>query len=183
MEKTVTLEGSKLKHIADRNDTAQLVMFSLADRKRFRSVTDIGHLKNLLIRSGEKIVNEDYMKTFKELEALGVGSIIYGRNGKSNRFEWNYSLKAIGEAAMSGKNVEVKAIKHTHHVGKKRFAPATTPKLELVETKPETRTLPQITKTVLYIPLREDFVIDLQIPNDVTSKELESIHNALKRFG
>lgn len=176
MEKTVTLEGTKLKQIADRNDTATLVMMSLADRKRFRSVTDIGHMKNLLVRSGEKVVLEDYMKTWKELEAAGVGSIIYGRNGQSNRFKWNYSLTAVGHAAMNGKDIQVKNL---------RYIPVTkivTHKLPAPKKVEAPKPIPVVSQNILYIPLRSDFIIDLKIPSDVTEQELNAIRRALERF-
>ena len=35
---------------------------------------------------------------WKELEAAGVGSIIYGRKGKPNRFSWHYSLKSVAQS-------------------------------------------------------------------------------------
>lgn len=177
MEKnTVILAGSKLKSIADRNDTSQLVLFALADRKRFRTVTDIGHMKNLLIRSGEKIVHEDYMKTWKELESLGIGSIVYGRHGQSNRFKWNYSLSAVGKAAISGHDLEAKKLTQSPILlapkkrGRKpKQAPSPAPKVEENQTN-----------NVVYVPLRSDFTFEAKIPQ-LSSQEADIICNAIRR--
>ncbi len=184
MEKqTITLKGAKLKQIADENETSQLIMFSLADRNRFRSITDISHMKNILIQKGEKIVLEDYMKTWKELDAMGVGAIIYGRNGKPNRFKWNYNLKAVGQSAMSGKDIEVKAIKFTKtQLKETREKPAKLPEAKKLVTKsvePTPITQTEVTN-VLYIPLRSNFVFDAKIPQ-LSKQEADMICAAIQR--
>lgn len=183
MEKhTVTLEGSKLKEIANSNDTSLAIFMALANRGRFRTHTDISHMKNTMIRHGEKIILEDYMKTFKELQSLGIGTVIIGRNGAPTRFKWNYSLKSVGQAGMNGEDVQVTELKR-EPLKQPELKKKSIRSIKRVSRDPkEVRAIPS-TNNVLYIPLRKDFVIDMQIPADVTKQELDTIHTALKRFG
>lgn len=103
----VTLNGEMLSKIGSSSESAQIVMNTLAKRERFRRESDLTRLKRDLIKQGSKVVDEDYMQFWKGLEAEGVGSIIHGRKGKSDRFKWNYSLKVVADAAKLGSAQEV----------------------------------------------------------------------------
>lgn len=182
MNNIVTLEGAKLKQIADKNETSTLVMLSLADRKRFRAFTDISHLKNIYIRSGEKIVLEDYMNTWKELETLGVGSVIHGRKGQPTRFKWNYSLRTIGEAALSGKDVQVRALETSPKIlGKVQKIKRMKQKRPVLEKTQEIMT--HTANNILYIRLRDDFSFSVKVPADLTSQEINNICEAFQKIG
>lgn len=172
---TVTLDGKKLKDICHRNRTAEVTTLSLAMRERLRHFSDIGRTRNALVRQGEKIVDGDYMQYWKDLQAAGVGAIIFGRRGNPNRFEWHYSLKKIAKAALEGTNVEAE-----RHEAEKPAAPAPAPKV--IRRSPQApapvKTLAQ--KTV-FIPLRSNFDLEIKLPGDVNAQEIETITKALAR--
>lgn len=73
-----------------------------------KKTTNIDRLKNLLLAKGEKIVDKEYMETFKRLQDMDYGSIVYGRNGQPTRFIWNYNLKSVGKSAFSEEKEPVK---------------------------------------------------------------------------
>lgn len=102
-----TLNGSALKEIAHANPTAEAITLALAVRKRFRHVSNLRGMKNSLLKRNEKVVDEDYMRYWKQLEEAGVGSVVHGRKGNPDRFEWNFNLKTVAEAAIQGTNNEV----------------------------------------------------------------------------
>lgn len=203
MTNAVTLEGAKLKQIAGHSETATVLMFNLAERKRFRNITDISHLKNALIRSGEKIIDEDYIAVFKELEAIGVGSLIIGRRGKPSRFKWNYSLKNIGEAAINGKDVVVTPLHNTktkrtlqlvpvapqpkkrgRKPGTKNAIKTTHVKLDAPKVEPHVEIDIPVKKdtgtNVLYVALRPDFVFQTNLPK-LSQSEADMLCEAIKQ--
>lgn len=106
----LTLKGTTLNQIATASDTAKTVTELLASRQRLRHVTDISRVRNDLVKDGSRIVDEEYMAYWKQLQTQKIGNIIYGRKGKPNRFEWHYSLKSVAQAALDGKDVNLEKI-------------------------------------------------------------------------
>lgn len=194
----VTLNGAKLKQIAHASHTATVTMTSLALRERLRHSSDIVRTKNQLIREGEKIVDSDYMSMWEALQSEGVGSIVYGRKHKPDRFEWYYSLKQVAKAGLEGTNEEVEKIN-----GFKKKAPLTLvkkqvrPKLsdsEMLQraksmTSLKSKPAPEVrsnnvihSKKLVFIPLRKDFNLEISLPMDLTTEELNIIQSALSRI-
>jgi hypothetical protein len=95
------LQVEKLKELA-KNETAEYLFIALALKERVHSETDLVRFRRALVAQGVKVEQEAFMDTFRKLEKLGAGSIIYGRNGKNTRFKWNYSLKKVAMAALEG---------------------------------------------------------------------------------
>lgn len=104
------LNQDKIKTIANSSPTSKVVFNALSERERYRDQLDLRKFKNDLMNKGEKIVQDEYIETFKMLEQLGVGSLIIGRKGKPNRFKWNYNLKDVAKASMNNEVKEFKAI-------------------------------------------------------------------------
>lgn len=98
----------ELKNVAGLNHTSKVIFDTLSKRLRFRRQTNLTNFHNHLINTGEKIIEDEFLDTFKGLQILGVGSLIFGRNGKPNRFKWNYNLKDVAKAAKSDAKMEVK---------------------------------------------------------------------------
>ncbi len=165
---TIKLDGKLLKQVADANSTAEVVAMSLSLRERLRHFSDIRRTKMTLIRNGEKIVENDYKKFWKDLETLGVGSIIYGRKGNADRFEWHYNLKSIASAAIEGRDLELNRL---------NFNPS---KTEEVKKSPVKLLVPEITEKNVYVMLRDDFSINMNVPSDITKKEIDLIVKALQ---
>lgn len=105
------LNVASLKLIAEENDTAKAIFNRLADKKRSRSRINIRALKYEMLTNGQKVVEEEFLNTFKKLMDLGVGSLVVGRAGNPTRFIWNYKLKDVAMAAKSDKVAPVKTIR------------------------------------------------------------------------
>lgn len=178
-KQTVTFEGVRLKKEADENEMFQLISFYCADRERNAAITDINQMKNILIRKGEKIDSDKYYKAWKRLEDIGAGSLILGRNEKPTRFKWNYSLKAIGHAAISGKDIKVSPILSIKN-GKKvlhKFPLLEKSEVKVVKPEPITESS---TNNVVYIQLRPDFVFEANFPK-LSESEAETLCKAIKK--
>lgn len=167
---TVILDGAKLKAIAHKSHTATVTATSLALRERIRHSSDITRTRSELARMGERIVESDYMQFWKDLQAAGVGSIIYGRKGKPDRFDWHYSLKSVAKACIEGQNVEATKETRTEPA---RDMPKVPAKKE-VEKKMEA-------KQVIFVPLRSDFDVEINVPSNFTKAEAEMLSKALNR--
>lgn len=165
MQKSITIDGDKLKEIAHRTATATVVATSLATRDRIRHESDIDRTRSQLVRDGEPIVETDYMEFWKNLEDTGVGSIIYAnkRNGskKPTRFKWHFSLKSIGKAMLEG--------------GEIKFSGQAPPKVRAQEETPEHEFAQ---KTTFFLSANR--VAEIRIPDNFTLKEAEAIYTALK---
>lgn len=171
---TIKLEGKLLKQVAGANSTAEVVATSLALRERLRHFSDIRRTKMDLIKSGEKIVDSDYKKFWKDLEALGVGSIVYGRKGNPDRFEWHYNLKSVASAAIEGKDLELTKINFKPM--KLSVAP-----IEIKRNAPIKLLKPEFTERNVYIMLRDGISLNLKVPVDLTRNEINLIIRALSQ--
>lgn len=101
------LNQEELKNVAALNNTSKVVFDTLSKRVRFRRQTNLTNFHNDLMNKGEKIVESEFMDAFKALQILGVGSLIFGRNGKPNRFKWNYNLKDVAKVALNQDEAEI----------------------------------------------------------------------------
>lgn len=101
-----TLNNTKVQEAAKANETALLVSKSLAARKRMRHFTDINRTETQLKRAGNPVVHPDFIKYWKDLQAAGAGSIVYGRKGNPDRFMWKYDLKTVSHIALTQSSKE-----------------------------------------------------------------------------
>jgi hypothetical protein len=174
MTNSVSPSGAKLKAIAHKNDTSIVTAMSLRLRERQRHTSDITRTRSELARQGERIVESDYIQFWKDLQAAGVGSIIYGRKGKPDRFEWHYSLKSVAKACIDGSNIE--PIKNDSAKDQMK-----TVKLATKEVNPEpVKKTTEASKTV-YVPLRPNFDVEFTLPVDLSKDEAEMLSRALTR--
>lgn len=102
------LNAEVIKQIAEENDTSRAIFSKLGDRQRSRARINIRALKYDLLMNGQKVVEEEFLATFKKLMDLGVGSLVVGRGGNPTRFIWNYKLKDVAKAAKSDKVVTIR---------------------------------------------------------------------------
>lgn len=211
---TVTLDGSKLKQVGTSSHTAGAVLLSLAIRDRLRHSVNLAKIKDDLVRSGEKIVDSEYKQTWKDLQDLGMGSLVYGRGGNPDRFDFHRDLRAVGKAAVEGTDTQsvdlAASIAPAPRIGqgkKRRASDKVTwhnsPKhkvekfpvmsnamaifakkkekekqgeLEIEEVKPTV-----IGSKLIYIPLRKGFNLEINLPADLSSDEMDIITGALGR--
>lgn len=174
---TVNLNGKQLSVIGKKSHSAEVTLLSLALRERARDYSDIRRTKARLVKEGEKIIANDYMQFWKDLQDAGVGSIVYGRKNNPDRFEWHFSLKQVAKAALDGTDEKLEPIK-TIPVAKSK------PK---VIRRPAKHTAPvSIPKQVMqeklvYVSLRRGFDLAIKLPGDVSKEEIETITKALQR--
>lgn len=117
------LNVAAVKEIANENETSRSIFNELGTRQRSRARINLRKFKYDLLTTGQPIVDEQFVETFKKLQDLGVGKIISGRLGNATRFVWNYKLRDVASAVHS---------KETPIVTKKKLtSPASEPKKEL----------------------------------------------------
>jgi len=172
-QKSITLDGNKLKEIAHRTPTATITATALAERERIRHFSDIARTRSQLVRDGVKIVDSDYMQFWNELQDSGVGSIIYGTKGKPNRFAWHFSLKSVAKSMLEGTDEKVSRVSSKGKLsvqaeeGEETVSTPSTPKVE-----------PFAQKTTFFLAANR--VAEIRLPDNFTLAEAEAIYTALK---
>lgn len=101
------LNQTELKSIVNESPTSKVIFNNLSKRLRFSRKTNLSKFQNQLLNSGEKIVEDEFFDTFKELQKAGAGALVHGRGGKPTRFKWHYDLKSVAKAVTTDKNVEI----------------------------------------------------------------------------
>lgn len=165
------LNQDKLKAVVNASHTAIVTTLLLALRRRARDYSNLPATKDQLINMGEKIVDEDYKQYWQNLQDLGVGSVIYGRRGNPDRFQWHYSLKTVAKAAIEGKEAQVEAlakkkpktaIKHLGHNRIKTNAKAI-----------------RTSKKLYIIPLERGMTAEIILSRDLTVKDIAKVKRIL----
>lgn len=190
---TTVLNGERLKSIAHANSTAEVVATALALRQRQRTETNVKAMWSSLLRNKEKVVQKEFFQFWKNLEAEGLGSLIVGRRGKHTRFIWNYSLKNVGKSMLEGSDIETNKIgkevtqieaKKPHSEHKRRGRPKGSKNKPKVGGSPA-KILKEIpaapTGKIIFVALRRDFNVEINLPVDVRENELNTIYTALRR--
>ncbi len=96
---TNKLNVERLKEVGQTND-GHAVLGLLARRERNRNNTTLRQVVRLLREEGKEANKESVAAVFRELQAVGVGQMVYGRHGNPNRFEWFAPLKDIAHLAL-----------------------------------------------------------------------------------
>lgn len=186
------LKGKELNEIATASDTAKTVTELLASRQRLRHVTDISRIRNDLVNDGQRIVDEDYMAFWKQLQTQKIGSVIYGRKGKPNRFEWHYSLRSVAQAALEAKDVQVDKLAQ---VSAEPVQETVQPKVEAkrgpgrpkgyspkkakeaLQAKSETKIS---SEQLILVPIHDKMYVQIKIPAGATALDMQPVIDALK---
>ena len=108
---------------------------------------------------------------------MGVGTIIYGRKGKANRFALHYSLKQVGQMAIDGKQIDIQRLTKPIVV---KLSKKTQEAVEHA-VKPSIGNVKLGSKFV-FIPLRQNLDIEFNIPADFNKSEADRICSALQRL-
>jgi hypothetical protein len=174
------VEGNKLAGVMNSTETSKVVLNELVKRKRIRHFIDLNRLRLTLVRSGNKIVNSDFISTFKDLASLGLGKLIQGRDDKILRFEFFTSLMDIAKCAAEGKDLEFTPLDGkglTPKVKGKRGRPRkTVVTSEVIKTSTPTTVE---AGNLLVIPLRTNSFIRIQVPSNLNKQEAEFISKAI----
>lgn len=183
------LKGQKMKSIGHTSPTAEVVATALALRQRNRGEVNIWGMWDRLVKDNEKVEQKEFLKFWKDLENEGAGSLVFGRRGKQTRFIPHYSLKSIGKSMLEGSDIETdkivkKAEKQVKTTGKKRGRPLGSKNKLKMKTSPkhELKEIPvSATGKVIFVGLRKDFNVEINLPVDINGSEINMIYTALKR--
>lgn len=88
-----------IQQIAQSSPVAKEVFKVLEKRQRFRKRSDISRIYREIKSTHMSTDPKEVLNVFKELQSLGVGSIVIGRKNNPNRFIWKYNLKEVAKAA------------------------------------------------------------------------------------
>ena len=177
------LNGEVLSSIAHTSHTATVTATALAMRDRNRSFSDVTRMKRELIKAGEKIVEAEYYEFWKDLSAKGIGSLIYGRNGSGDRFEWHYDLKKVANSMINGTSETVEKLEAAQaeivDAPKEERKPR-----RIIVKKKESKEAPvsaqQQSEKIVYIRLRPNFGLRIALPGDINANEIGIIADAIK---
>lgn len=97
-----------VKELAHSNPTSSAVFLAFSQRERGRNVINLDLIYSQLEAEGVKLDHSDYFGTFKRLEELEIGKLVYGRKGNANCFIWSYNLKDVAKIGLGSKGVEPK---------------------------------------------------------------------------
>lgn len=187
------LSGQTLHKLAYSSETAQNVCLALGVRERVRGFSNINSLKYELRHQGFKIVEEDYMKMWKEWQDAGLGMIVLGRGRKQTKFVHFYDMRKIAQAALEGKDVEIESNKKRIEIDVAKDRSVTLDQIaKSIKERPQAREeapkKPEPKQTVttvlnrVFIELRPGVMIDIKLPNDVTSAEIDRIREVLNNL-
>lgn len=178
----LNITNEKVKAICNASHTAEVVITSLGMRERLRLNSDIMRLKTQLVRGGEKIVDEDYLQFWKDLEIAGIGKIALGRKGgKPVRFTWYCNLKDFAKVAIEGKNIDLQYIETKNQVksAKSQKPLIDKPLVEKPAVLAEFKSI-DVPELSVYVQFRADYGLKINLPKNVTKDELEIIGRAIK---
>lgn len=99
-----------VKELAHSNTTASAIFLAFSQRERGRHVINLDLIYTRLEAEGVRMSHTDYFGTFKRLEELDIGKLVYGRKGNANRFIWSYDLKDVAKIGLGNKDIDPKAI-------------------------------------------------------------------------
>jgi hypothetical protein len=102
-----SIDPVKVIEAASSGDKALKLVFDyLAHRQRGRQSINITRVSKNLEKSTLEASAKDIESSFKKLEELDLGRIIYGRNGRDNRFQFDINPVSIGKLAKGNGHLE-----------------------------------------------------------------------------
>jgi len=189
MGNTITsLNGPKIKSVFEKTQTTKALKEALSKRKRNTPFLDLKRTYMEMLRDGKAIEYVDMISACKELEDLGVGTYIKGRGVEGDMFQWKFAVKHLMEIAKSGKVAHIPTLieKHKIEVAKKsaenrkqKFSAVVVGSSKVISLKSKGRSFtskntPDDAKTI-HIFLRPDFLVELNLPKDLTMKEAKQL--------
>jgi len=101
MKGGLNMDEKKLSQIANQSATAKAVFKVLKERDREprEGMMDTRRVRYELEQEGVKVVPQEFMEVFKNLEKAGVGKLI-NEKGKPLSFKWTTSMKDVAAKAL-----------------------------------------------------------------------------------
>ena len=125
----------------------------MASRERNQSETKLSRILARLLNNGSSVRKNDAIASFRKLEESGCGQYIVGRHGWPSRFVWAVGSLAACQAAQG----VVESVE------------------PLPETDDDAETEFELEAVTHYLRLREDFDVEIQLPDDLTVREAERL--------
>lgn len=97
------LNAEQIQMLAHSNDTASAIFLLMHERRRGRTILNLTLFKRQLKIKGVKISEKDFYTTFKTLQHMAAGDLIYGRNGSPDVFRWQNkgALKMVSDLGIN----------------------------------------------------------------------------------
>ena len=143
----------KLRDAYQSEPAVAAVCDEMASRKRNQGETKLRRILARLEGNGSGLRKHEAIAAFRTLEECGCGQYIAGRHGHPSRFAWAVSSLDACEAAQ-GKSNTVDP---------------------LPETDEDEGLEAELEAVTHYLRLRDDFEIELELPDDLTQREAERI--------
>jgi hypothetical protein len=156
MKGELHMDEKKLSQIANLNATAKAVfkVFKERDRNPREGMMDTRRVRYELEQEGVKVVPQEFVEVFKNLEKAGVGKLITEK-GKPMTFKWHTSMKDVAAMALvTGGTV-------THAESSKQ--PSTNHHAGVVAVLPSGREVP------------------LSLPNDLSQEDAQALCKMIMR--
>lgn len=141
----------RIRELYSSNKVVSAICDDMALRERNQSETKIKRMMTLLKSKGSAVEKTEVIAAFRELEDCSCGQYIVGRHGWPSRFVWSVSSLDTCKAAR-GISDSVESIPETDDV-------------EGEESETTTHCL----------RLRDDFRVEVQLPEDLTTQEAERL--------
>lgn len=178
---TANNEVNPFYNIAHQNDTAKSVFSEWATRLRDKKHVDIGQFRRKLEATlGDKFNRKDFEQVFKALAELNAGHIAYSAKGFPKYFVLRVSLKDMGRAgnqqfyAGDLRKFISRIPRESHAVVNRRMVDR---RAENVVPMQQSRVVSH--STLVVIPMAEDRIVKIEVPEDLTAKELGLITSAV----
>lgn len=182
-----SLNGSKIKAVFEKTQTTKALRETLSKRKRNTPFLDLKRTYMEMLRDGQAIEYTDIVAACKDLEILGAGTYIKGRGINGDIFNWKFALRHLIEIAKSGKTDHLPSLieKHKKEVAKtsaenrkKKFS-SEQKGGKVVSLRSKSRGFASKValndSKVIHVYLRGDFLVEMNVPKDMTSKEAKQL--------
>ena len=140
-----------LRHLYSENETARMLLDHMAGRERNQRVTKLKVILRRLRSDGSTVTKSNLIAAFRELENLDCGRYIEGRHGHDSRFDWQQTKSLVASRAAQSFESDPEAITD-----------------ETEETYDY-----DVLDHAFY--LREDYLVNLTLPVDLTENEAKRL--------
>lgn len=147
------MDTQKLRDLYNNNKVVSQLCNDMATRERNQSETKLSRMIARLEKAGTLVQKSEVIAAFKGLEDCGCGQYVVGRHGRSSRFVWAFSSLETCQAAQ-GKRESVEP---------------------LPETDDDIETDAELDAVTHCLRLRDDFSLELELPEDLTQREAERL--------
>ncbi|MBE9064065.1 hypothetical protein [cf. Phormidesmis sp. LEGE 11477] len=147
------MDTQKLRDLYGSNEVVSQLCDDMATRERNQSETKLSRMIARLEKAGSSAQKSEVIAAFRILENCGCGQYVVGRRGHASRFVWAFSSLETCQAAQ-GKRDSVEP---------------------LPETDDDIETDAKLDAVTHCLRLRDDFNLELELPEDLTQCEAERL--------